>query len=170
LIKLETTTKGGNKVMVHTITKELGITIDELIAYAKTINLSVKSAQHILSLEDAKILAEYINSEKAKLYFNSEEWKRSSNIDDYQNLIEFIDNTLLTIETQVKRNSDILMNANDAYKELQLLNTDNSDLIEIKIYLLSKFDFSLEHLQDKLLFMKSEAKEYSHNLFWQINE
>jgi len=116
LIKLETTTKNGDKVMVHAITKELGITIDELIVYAKSINLSVKSAQHILSLEDANLLVEHINSEKAKLYFNSEEWKRNSNIDDYQNLIEFIDNTLLTIDTQIKRNSDILKNSNDAYK------------------------------------------------------
>jgi len=160
LIKLETTTKGGDKVMVHVITKELGITIDELIAYAKTINLSVKSAQHILSLEEANNLVEHINSEKAKLYFNPDEWQSHSNIDDYQNLIKFIDKTLQTIDTQIQSNSDILKNANDAYKELELLNTDNSDLIEIKIYLLSKFDFSLEHLQDKLLFMKSEAKEY----------
>lgn len=160
LIKLETTTKNGDKVMAHAITKELGITIDELIVFAKTINLSVKSAQHILSIEDANLLVEHINSEKAKLYFNSEKWKRSSNIDDYQNLIEFIDNTLVTIDTQIKRNSDILKNSNDAYKELQLLSTNNDDLIEIKIYLLSKFDFSLENLQDKLIFMKSEAKEY----------
>ena len=160
MIKLETTTKGGDKVIAHTIAKELSIPIDALIAYAKAINLKITSAQHILSLEEANKLVSYIQNEKAKLYFNPDEWQSHSNIDDYQNLIKFIDKTLQTIDTQIQRNSDILTNANDAYKELQLLNTNNSDLIEIKIYLLSKFDFSLEHLQDKLLFMKSEAKEY----------
>ena len=146
--------------MVHTITKELSITIDELIVYAKSINLNVKSAQHILSLEDANILVKHIQNEKAKLYFHKEERESNSNIDDYQNLIYFINNTLSIIDTQIKRNSDILDNSNDAYKQLQLLNMNNNDLIEIKIYLLSKFDFSLEHLKDKLIFMKSEALEY----------
>lgn len=160
MIKLETTTKNGDKVMAHAIAKELSITIDELIVYSKSINLNVKSAQHILSIEDANTLVIYIQNEKAKLYFNSEEWESNSNINDYQNLIQFIDNTLLIIDTQIKRNSDILDNSNDAYKQLQLLNMNNNDLIEIKIYLLSKFDFSLAHLKDKLIFMKSEAKEY----------
>ena len=160
MIKLETTTKNGDKVMAHAITKELSITIDELIVYSKSMNLNIKSAQHILSLEEANTLVCHIHNEKAKLYFGSEEWESNSNINDYQNLIQFIDNTLLTIDAQIKRNSDILENSNDAYKQLQLLNMNNNDLIEIKIYLLSKFDFSLEHLKDKLIFMKSESLEY----------
>ena len=160
MIKLETTTKNGDKVMAHAITKELSVTIDELITYAKLINLNVKSAQHILLIDDANKLVSYIQNEKAKLYFNSDEWESNSNINDYQNLIQFIDNTLSIIDTQIKRNSDILDNSNDSYKQLQLLNMNNNDLIEIKIYLLSKFDFSLEHLKDKLIFMKSEALEF----------
>jgi hypothetical protein len=135
LIQLETTTKNGDKVMAHSITKELSITIDELIQYSKNINIKVKSAQHILSLEEANALVNYIQNEKAKLYFCSEEWKSNSNIDDYQNLINFIDDTLKIIDTQIKQNSDILNNSNDAYKQLQLLNMSNNDLIEIKIYL-----------------------------------
>jgi len=146
--------------MAHAITKELSVTIDELITYAKLINLNVKSAQHILLIDDANKLVSYIQNEKAKLYFNSDEWESNSNINDYQNLIQFIDNTLSIIDTQIKRNSDILDNSNDSYKQLQLLNMNNNDLIEIKIYLLSKFDFSLEHLKDKLIFMKSEALEF----------
>lgn len=146
--------------MAHAITKEISVTIDELIQYAKTINLNIKSAQHILSLEDANNLVRHIQSEKAKLHFDSKEWKSNSSIDNYQNLIKFIDNTLQSIDTQIKRNSDILDNSNDAYKQLQLLDMNNIDLIEIKIYLLTKFDFSLEHLKDKLIFMKSESLEY----------
>lgn len=160
MTKLETTTKDGDKVIVHTIMKALSITIDEVIEYAKSFNLKIKSAQHILSLEEANKLVDYINNQKAKLYFNSNEWESNSNIDDYQNLIKFIDSTLSIIDTQIEQNSDILNNSNDAYKQLQLLNISNDDLIEIKIYLLSKFDFSLENLKDKLIFMKSEAKEY----------
>jgi hypothetical protein len=115
LIKLETTTKNGDKVMAHAITKELSITIDELIVFAKTMNLNIKSAQRILSLEDANNLVNHIHNEKAKLYFDSNEWESNSNIDDYQNLIKFIDKTLLIIDTQIKSNSDILENSNDAY-------------------------------------------------------
>ena len=146
--------------MVHTIIKELSITIDELIVYSKSINLNVKSAQHILSLKEANRLVSHIQNEKAKLYFDSNEWESHSNINDYQNLIEFIDNTLNIIDAQIKRNSDILSNSNDAYKQLQHINMSNNDLVEIKTYLLSKFDFSLAHLKDKLIFMKSESLEY----------
>lgn len=160
MIKLETTTKNGDRVMAHAITKELSITIDELIVYSKSINLNIKSAQHLLSLEEANDLVNHIHNERAKLYFASEEWESNSTINDYQNLIKFIDNTLLIIDTQIEKNSDILDNSNDAYKQLQCLNMNNNDLIEIKIYLLSKFDFSLEHLKDKLIFMKSESVEY----------
>jgi hypothetical protein len=74
--------------------------------------------------------------------------------------MKFIDNTLEIIDIQILQNSDILTNSNDAYKQLQMLDMNNSDLIEIKIYLLSKFDFSLENLKDKLIFMKSEALEF----------
>lgn len=160
MIKLETTTKTGDKVMAHSITKELSITIDELIVFSKSINLNIKSAQHILSLEEANILVDYIHNEKSKLYFDNEEWKSNSNIDDFQNLIQFINNTLLLIDKQIKKNSNILDNSNDTYGKLQLLTMNNKDLIEIKIYLLSKFDFSLEQLKDKLIFMKSESLEY----------
>ncbi len=146
--------------MAHAIMKALSITLDELIAYAKTININIKSAQHILSIEDANKLIDYINSEKAKLHFDSSEWKSDSNIDDFQNLILFVDNSLAAVDAQIERNSDILKNSNEAYKQLQLLNMRNDDLKEIKIYLLSKFDFSLENLKDKLIFMKSEAKEF----------
>jgi len=159
-MELETTTKNGDKVMAHTIMKVLSITVDELLGYSKEIRINVKSAQHILPISDAKKLVNHIQNEKSKLHFDSKEWESHSNIDDYQNLMQFIDRTLLSIDAQMKRNSDILNHSNDAYKQLQLLNMSNDDLIEIKVYLLSKFDFSLEHLKDKLIFMKSEAKEY----------
>ena len=171
MIKLETTTKDGDKVLAHTIVKKLSISIDELVEYAKEINLKVKSAQHILSLDEANQLVSYIQNQKQKLEFNSDDWKSCTNIDNYKNLIKFIDNTLYIIDTQITQNSDILKNSNNAYKELLQLNMTNQDLIDIKIYLLSKFDFSLENLKDKLIFMKSESLEYlddviSSNSIW----
>ena len=171
MVRLETTTKDGDKVLAHTIVKKLSISIDELIEYAKEINLKVKSSQHILSLDEANQLVSYIQNQKQKLEFNSDDWKSCTNIDSYKNLVKFIDNTLNIIDTQINQNSDILKNSNNAYKELQQLNMTNQDLIEIKIYLLSKFDFSLENLKDKLIFMKSEALEYlddviSSNSIW----
>lgn len=146
--------------MAHTIIKELSIPLDELTVYSKTINLNIKSNQDLLSLEEANSLVSYIHSEKAKLHFDSKEWKSNSNIDDYQNLNKFIDTTLVIIDTQIQKNSDILDNSNNAYKQLQVLHTNNKDLEKIKIYLLSKFDFSLEHLKDKLIFMKSQSLKY----------
>jgi len=160
MITLETTTPNGDKVMAHAVTKALNIGIDELIDHAKkSFNFNIKSAQHILSLEDANKLAHYIQNVKQKLYFQSDEWENNSTIDKLHNLIAFIDKTLQTIDIQIAQNSDILSNSNQAYKELQHLTTTNNDLLGIKIYLLAKFDFSLEHLKDKSLFMKQEALE-----------
>lgn len=160
MITLKTTTPNGDKVMAYTIAKAFGIAIDELAEYAKNCcNLNIKSSQHILSLEDANRLAEYIQNVKQKLYFNSDDWSNRSTIDKLQNLVIFIDKTLETIDRQIEQNSDILNHSNQAYIELQSLATTNIDLMEIKIYLLSKFDFSLEHLKDKLLFIKQEALE-----------
>ena len=106
MIKLETTTKDGDKVLAHTIVKKLSISIDELVEYAKEINLKVKSAQHILSLDEANQLVSYIQKQKQKLEFNSDDWKSCTNIDNYKNLIKFIDNTLYIIDTQITQNSD----------------------------------------------------------------
>lgn len=160
MIQLETTTLNGNKVMAHTLTKVFSLQIDEIIEFAKSQNIKIRSAQHILTLEEANMLARYIQSQMQKLHFSSDEWNSNSNIDDYQNLVKFVDTTLSIIDTQIEQNSDILNNSNDVYKELQTLNINNKDLLEIKIYLLSKFDFSLENLKDKLIYMKAEALEF----------
>ena len=175
MLQLETTTQNGDKVMAHTITKALSISIDELIAFAKVKNLKIKSAQHILSLDEAQNLLSYIQNEKQKLHFDADEWKSSSSLDEYQNLIHFIENTLNIIDKQIEENDEILKNSNSAYKELQHLNLTDNELVEIKIYLLSKFDFSLENLKDRLIFMKSEALSFldevddSHSI-WQDKE
>jgi hypothetical protein len=160
LKQLETTTKNGNKVLAHTILKEFTISIDELSKYAQKIHLKIKSPQDILLLDDANNLLLYIQHEQQKLNFNSDEWQSCSNIDDYQNLIQFIDHTLSAIDIQIEKNRDILKNSNSAYRALQQLNMTNEALLEIKIYLLSKFDFSLENLKEKLIVMKSEALEF----------
>jgi len=160
LKQLTTTTKNGNKVLAHTILKELSISIDELSEYAKDIHLKIKSSQDILAFDDANRLLLHIQHEQQKLYFNSNDWQSYSNIDDYQNLIQFIDHTLSAIDIQIEKNRDVLKNANSAYRELQQLNMTNEVLIEIKSYLLSKFDFSLENLKEKLIVMKSEALEF----------
>lgn len=160
MMQLKTTTKNGDKVLAHAIAKNVSISIEDLIAYAKAININIKSAQHILLLNEANDLLRYIQNEQAKLHFNSKGWCRDSSIDDYQNLVTFIDQTLQVIDTQIEQHKDVLNHSNKAFKALQALNMDNQDLIEIKIYLLSKFDFSLENLKDKIIFMKSEALEY----------
>jgi len=160
MMKLTTTTTNGDKVLAHTVAKNFSMSIEDLVTYGKAININIKSAQHILSLNEANNLVCHIQNEQAKLYFNSKDWCRDSSIDDYQNLVAFIDQTLQVIDAQIERHKDILSHSNKAFKALQVLDMDNQDLIKIKIYLLSKFDFSLENLKDKLIFMKSEALEY----------
>jgi len=162
--KLETTSKNSNKVIVYTILKDMKISIDELLKYAKQINMKIESPQHILELEDAIKLKEYIEIQKQKLYFNPKEWNSYSFIDKLENLNKFIDKTLKSIDMQIEQNKTILKNANKSYKELQLLKMDNKELIKIKKYLLSKFDFSLENLKDKLIFMKSEILKELDNI------
>ena len=157
MISLPTTTENGDKVMAHSIAKALSISTDELIKYAQSMQIKITSAQHILALDEGQRLADFIHVAKQKLHFDSDEWVSHCNIDDFHNIIRFIDQTLQVIDTQMEQHCAILAHSNDAHQELLLLPMDHKHLLEIKVYLLSKFDFSLELLKDKLLFMKSEA-------------
>jgi len=158
--KLNTITPNGDKVMVSTIIKTLNIDIEELKTLSKEINISIKYPQQIISLNEANEIVKYIELKKQKLTFNPNQWKSYSNIDEFQNLVKFIDEVLSIIDTQIIQNKEILKDSNNAYKELLVLEMDNDDLMEIKTYLLSKFDFSLENLKDKLIYMKSESLEF----------
>ena len=162
--KLQTTGKNSNKVIIYTILKNMKISMDELLKYTKELNIKVNSPQDILELDEANRLVEYIKLEKQKLYFNPKEWESFSFIDKLENLNRFIDRTLEVIDMQIEQNKTILKNANKSYKELQLLEIDNIELIKIKEYLLSKFDFSLDNLKDKLIFMKSEILKELDNI------
>ncbi|MDQ6963036.1 MAG: hypothetical protein Q9M28_11025 [Mariprofundaceae bacterium] len=157
---LETTTKNGDKVAAYIITKKLSISIHELIIYSKEINIKIRSPQCLLDIDKANILFEHILSAQLKLSFSPTEWQSNSTVEDYQNLIEFIHKALNAIDNQISKNSDTLNHSNKVYHELQQIKTEDRNLMEIKIYLLTKFDFSLEDLRDKLFFMKSQALEY----------
>jgi len=159
-MNLQTTTPNGDKVMVSSIIKTLNIDIEKLKELSKEINISIKYPQQIISLKEANEIVKYVNLKKQKLNFNPNEWNSYSNIDDFQNLVKFIDEVLSVIDSQITQNKNLLKDSNNAYKELLVLEMDNDDLIEIKTYLLSKFDFSLENLKDKLIYMKSESLEF----------
>jgi len=159
-MNLQTTTPNGDKVMVSTIIKTLNIDIEKLKELSKELNISIKYPQQIISLKEANEIVKYVNLKKQKLNFNPNEWSSYSNIDDFQNLVKFIDEVLSVIDSQITQNKNLLKDSNNAYKELLVLEMDNDDLIEIKTYLLSKFDFSLENLKDKLIYMKSESLEF----------
>ena len=159
-MKLTTTSINGDKVMANEVAKNLKIDIDEVIKYALELNLKIKNAQHILSLEDANNLVKHIKSIKQKLDFIPNEWKSYSTIDDFNNLVLFIDKALENIDREMEKNKRLLKNSNNAYLQLQLLEVEDKNLQDIKIYLLNKFDLSLDNLKDKLIFMKSEALEY----------
>ncbi|MDQ7003648.1 MAG: hypothetical protein Q9N67_01455 [Ghiorsea sp.] len=160
LMNFETTTKNGDKVMAHAITKKLSISIAELIVYSKEMNIKIKSPQCILDIDKANGLFEHILHAQRKLSFSPAEWQSNSTVEEYQNLIAFINKSLDAIAKQISKNSDTLNHSNEVYHELQQLKTEDRNLMEIKVYLLTKFDFSLEDLSDKLFFMKSQALEY----------
>jgi len=160
VIKLKTTTENGDKVIVRTILKSLDITIEDITLLSKEIHIEIPSPNKILSINDANLLVEHILASQQKLSFNISEWKSNSTLDEYQNLIEFIDKVLNSIDNQIAKKSNILENSNNVYNELQKMQIEDENLLTIKLYLLSKFDFSLEDLKDKIIFMKSQALEY----------
>lgn len=160
MIKLETITKDGDKVLAQTIAKKFNISIDELISYAEEKGIKIKFAQQILTLPEAVELALFIEDKIHSLHFGSREWVSNSSIDDFQNLITFIDDTNEIINRQMKLNSKTLSTSNRLYKELKRLQVRSKELEALKLYLLPKFDFSLTNLKERLFFMKSEALEY----------
>ncbi len=159
-MKLKTTTENGDKVIVRTILKSLDITIEDIIPLSKEISIDISTPHKVISLNDANLLVEHILASRQKLAFNIAEWKSNSTLDEYQNLIEFIDKVLTSIDKQIAQKSNLLENSNDVYNELQQMQVEDENLLTIKSYLLAKFDFSLEDLKDKLIFMKSQALEY----------
>ena len=158
--KLTTTTKNGDKVMVHTLLKSLDIEIDEIKIISKEIGIKITGQQHILNIEDAQELVSYVQQKQQKLFFNPDEWESYSNVGDYENLIGFIDKTLVIIDSQISKYDNTINSSNKVYDELQKMRVEDRYLVDIKNYLLSKFDFSLESLKEKLFFMKSQALEY----------
>jgi len=160
MFKLITISKDSDSVMANTVAKALNIDMEELKDYALALNLKIKNAQHILYKEEANNLVKHIKSMKQKLDFIPDEWKSYSSIDDFNNLVVFIDKALENIDREIEKNSTVLKNSNNAYLQLQLLEVEDKNLQDIKIYLLNKFDFSLDNLKDKIILMKSEALEY----------
>jgi len=172
LIKFETITKDGDKVLAHTIAKKLEITMEELVSYAQELGIKITFAQQIMTLEEAKRLAFYIETKKQKLHFDGREWVNNSIVDEFQNLIKFIDETLNIIDIQLKRNEDSISKANYLYLNiLEIDEKSSKTLAQIKRYLLFKFEFSLEELKERLFFMKLEAIknleiiESNHSIF-----
>ena len=159
-MQLQTTTSGGDKVLARSIAEYCDISMDELTQYSSKTDTKIKTPQQLLDLKDAHRLISHIQNEKCKIYFDPQEWQSFSSLDDFQNLLCFIDKVLQTIQTQEARHQETLRDCNRAYKTLQSLEVQNAHLLEVKDFLLSKFDFSLENFKDNLMAMRSQILEH----------
>jgi hypothetical protein len=107
--------------------------------------------------------------------FPSQFFKHESDISKHQNLIAYLDFLLWKIEYYVQSHATQLTKSNQLYSQLANLKTDNADLSNIQQYLLRKFDFSLQNLEEKLLQFKSESIAYLEKIdcvdsVWQYAE
>ena len=107
--------------------------------------------------------------------FPSRFFKHESAISKHQNLIAYLDFLLWKIEYYAQNHTTELTKSNQLYSQLANLKTDNADLNNIQQYLLKKFDFSLQNLEEKLLQFKSESIAYLEKIdcvysLWQYAE
>jgi hypothetical protein len=91
-------------------------------------------------------------------------FQHDSDISKQQNLIEYLDFLLWKIEYYGEYHRKELSQSNSLYSQLSALKTDNSSLNNIQQYLLQKFDFSLQNLEEKLLKFKAESLAYLENI------
>ena len=89
--------------------------------------------------------------------FPSQFFHHDSEISKHQNLIVYLDFLLWKIEYYGQHHATQLSQSNQLYNQLVNLKTDNAELNNIQQYLLQKFDFSLQTLEEKLLQFKSES-------------
>jgi hypothetical protein len=102
-------------------------------------------------------------------------FKHESAISKHQNLIAYLDFLLWKIEYYAQSHATQLTKSNQLYSQLANLKTDNAELSNIQQYLLRKFDFSLQNLEEKLLQFKSESIAYLEKIdcvdsVWQYAE
>jgi hypothetical protein len=107
--------------------------------------------------------------------FPSRFFKHESAISKHQNLIAYLDFLLWKIEYYAQSHASELTKSNQLYSQLANLKTDNAELSNIQQYLLRKFDFSLQNLEEKLLQFKSESIAYLEKIdsvdsVWQYAE
>jgi hypothetical protein len=107
--------------------------------------------------------------------FPSHFFKHESAISKHQNLLAYLDFLLWKIEYYAQSHATQLTKSNQLYSQLANLKTDNVELSNIQQYLLRKFDFSLQNLEEKLLQFKSESIAYLEKIdcvdsVWQYAE
>lgn len=107
--------------------------------------------------------------------FPSRFFNHESDISKHQNLLAYLDFLLWKIEYYGERHQTELRKSNQLYSQLANLKTDNAVLNDIQQYLLQKFDFSLQNLEEKLLQFKSESIAYLEKIdrvdsIWQYAE
>jgi hypothetical protein len=96
--------------------------------------------------------------------FPSAFFKPLSEVSKHQDLIAYLDFLLWKIEYYGERHQTELSQSNILYSQLSQIKTDNAVLNNIQQYLLQKFDFSLQNLEEKLLKFKAESITYLESI------
>ena len=99
-----------------------------------------------------------------KIVFPHQLFQSVSEISKYENLIKYIDFLLFKIDSFSAKNSELLNDTKVVNQRLNNLKTKNIQVQKIKTYLLTKFDFSFNNLETKLIQYKNELIENLENI------
>ena len=119
----------------------------DVCAFERFVNITLESLQKTTGIQ----------LHQDTITFPSQFFNHLSEVSKHQNLIAYLDFLLWKIEYYGERHQTQLSQSNRLYSQLANINTDNALLSDIQQYLLQKFDFSLQNLEEKLLKFKSES-------------
>ncbi|WP_428739192.1 translation initiation factor IF-2 N-terminal domain-containing protein, partial [Sulfurimonas sp.] len=124
----------SEKVRVHEIAKELGITSKDVIDKATKIGLDVKSAQSVVSMEQAENLANYImNGESAEAEVKPEkkpELKKEEKKEETPKKEAKVDDSKTVAQVEEKESSKVAKKLPETKEVSQKVQDDNSPKIK----------------------------------------
>ena len=129
--------------------------------FSKDLNPNYKSVPTILKELEEKT-GTVLHTDK--IVFPHQLFQSVSEISKYENLIKYIDFLLFKIESFSAKNSELLNDTKVVNQRLNNLKTKNIQVQKIKSYLLTKFDFSFNNLETKLIQYKNELIENLENI------
>ena len=98
-----------------------------------------------------------------------------SQIEQHQTFIQFLEIVIDKIDIYSQNKAQTLETINKSYRNILKLKVQNPLFLEIKNYMLTKFDFSFDNLKDDLLNFREESIEYLESVdntksIWELDK